>query len=92
LQETRVRLVVFGDVHGVGFRYAARDAACDLNLSGWVCNLSDGSVEIVAQGSPESVAQLTAWAHRGPAHARVSEVVVERQAPQAGSTGFSIRG
>jgi acylphosphatase len=91
LHDTRVRLVVFGTVHGVGFRYAARDVAADLNLSGWVCNLANGSVEIVAQGSPESVAQMTAWAHHGPAHARVSEVLLERQEPEAGSTGFSIR-
>jgi acylphosphatase len=91
LHDTCVRLLVVGDVQGVGFRYAARDVAVDLNVSGWVRNLSDGSVEIVAQGSPESVAQMTAWAHKGPPHARVSQVVVERQEPEAGSTEFSIR-
>jgi acylphosphatase len=91
VQDARVRLVIFGAVQGVGFRYAARDVATDLNVTGWVSNLPAGSVEIVAQGAPESVAQFIAWAHHGPAHALVSEVVVERQEPEAGSTEFSIR-
>jgi acylphosphatase len=91
LHDTRVRLVVVGAVQGVGFRYAARDVAVDLNVTGWVRNLSDGTVEIVVQGSPESVAHMAAWAHQGPAHAQVTEVVVERMEPEAGSTEFSIR-
>lgn len=38
-------------VQGVGFRYAARDMAVALGLTGWVRNLRDGRVEVVAEGS-----------------------------------------
>lgn len=87
----RVHLLVYGLVQGVGFRYAARDAASDFGVSGWVRNLPDGSVEIVAQGSVDAVAKMTAWAERGPRHAAVSRIEVERETPVAGLTGFDIR-
>jgi acylphosphatase len=41
-----------------------------------VRNLPDGSVEIVAQGSPDAVARMTAWARLGPRHASVERVDV----------------
>jgi acylphosphatase len=91
MNETRVRVVVLGIVQGVGFRYAARDAADDCGVAGWVRNQPDGSVEIVAQGSPAAVARMVAWAERGPRHAAVERVVVERETPQGGLTGFEIR-
>jgi acylphosphatase len=40
----------FGQVQGVGFRWNARNIARDHGLSGWVANLPDGSVEVVAEG------------------------------------------
>ena len=88
---TRVRLVVLGVVQGVGFRYAAREAASECGVAGWVRNLADGSVEIVAQGSADGVARMTAWAERGPRHASVDRVVVDGEAPEDGLTGFEIR-
>ena len=87
----RVRYVVVGSVQGVGFRYAAREAAEDCGVAGWVRNLPDGTVEIVAQGSPEAVASLGAWAERGPRHASVDRVDVSREAPETGLTRFEIR-
>lgn len=88
---TRVRLNVFGRVQGVGFRYAARDAALECGVTGWVRNLDDGSVEIVAQGSPEAVGLMTAWAGRGPRHASVVRVNVQAEPPDAGLEQFDIR-
>jgi len=91
MNETRVRLVVLGVVQGVGFRYAARDAAGSCGVDGWVRNLPDGSVEIVAQGSADAVARMIAWAERGPRHAAVERVVVERETAEPGPSGFAIR-
>lgn len=88
---TRVRLVVIGLVQGVGFRYAAREAAAACGVSGWVRNLSDGTVEIVAQGPADAVSRMTAWAERGPRHASVDRVIVDRQTPEAALDGFEIR-
>jgi len=38
-----------GKVHGIGFRFTAIDVARDLDIVGWVKNLRDGGVEIVAE-------------------------------------------
>jgi acylphosphatase len=74
---TCVRLVVHGIVQGVGFRFAAREAASSCPVTGWVRNLPDGTVEIVASGSADAVARMTAWAHRGPRYASVERVQVD---------------
>jgi acylphosphatase len=44
-----------GQVQGVGFRYTAKDLAETHKINGTVRNLSDGSVELVAQGSQEEL-------------------------------------
>jgi acylphosphatase len=53
----RVRKHVYysGAVQGVGFRYAARRLARDAGLTGFVKNLSDGRVELVAEGHAAAV-------------------------------------
>jgi len=89
--ETRVRIVVFGLVQGVGFRYAAREFAAACGVSGWVRNLPDGSVEIESQGCPSDVARIAAWANRGPRGGVVERVVVDPRPPDSGETGFTIR-
>lgn len=88
---TCVRLLVHGTVQGVGFRYAARDAAFECSVTGWVRNLPDGSVEIVVQGSADSVARMTAWARRGPRHAEVERVQVETLDGLSELDSFEIR-
>lgn len=47
-----------GIVQGVGFRYTTHRLACDLGLVGWVKNLSDGRVEVLAQGPQQEVKKL----------------------------------
>jgi len=88
--EIRVRLVVHGSVQGVGFRFAACEAASECAVTGWVRNVPDGSVEIVAQGSPDAVARMTAWAQRGPRHASVDHVQVETLAGVSRLDAFEI--
>lgn len=74
LPSVTLRLRIFGQVQGVFFRESMRQQALSLNLRGWVRNRRDGSVEAVVQGAPEAVAQLRAWAERGPERARVERV------------------
>ncbi|HEY9759585.1 MAG TPA: acylphosphatase [Oculatellaceae cyanobacterium] len=79
MNTARVRLVVLGKVQGVFYRHSTREKARELGLSGWVRNLSDGSVEVEASGAKTTVEQLISWCRRGPANARVEDVVVEWQ-------------
>jgi len=84
------RYVVSGRVQGVGYRYFALRQADGLGVSGFARNRADGSVEIVAEGSAEALADLEARLHEGPAFAEVTNV--EREAiAERGSSGFHIR-
>jgi acylphosphatase len=78
-------------VHGVGFRWFTHDVAVREGVHGWVRNLADGSVEVVAEGDIISVDRLEAAVRRGPAAARVERVDVEDQAPAGRVAGFEIR-
>ena len=86
-----LELRITGRVQGVGFRYALRDEANRLAVSGWVRNRSDGSVQALAQGSPEAVEALVAWARRGPPGSRVSEVIATALQNAQACAGFEIR-
>ena len=48
-------MIVSGRVQGVGFRYYVEDIALGMNISGWVRNLSDGTVEIDAEGEEDKL-------------------------------------
>ena len=50
---TRVRVFFSGTVQGVGFRYAVTTVARNFDITGWVRNLSDGRVEVLAEGLEE---------------------------------------
>jgi len=71
---------IFGDVHGVGFRYAAQRKAKELGLVGFVRNAADGSVYIEAQGNESELQHFIAWCAKGPPYARVERVWQEQTA------------
>jgi acylphosphatase len=52
-----------GHVQGVGFRYTAKTVATGFEVTGTIRNLSDGRVELVAEGSPEELAAFRAALH-----------------------------
>lgn len=61
-------------MQGVGFRYFAWRLATRLALRGWVRNLPDGRVELVAEGDPDRLAQLEVELKRGPPMASVTNL------------------
>lgn len=67
------RLIIKGTVQGVLFRKYTKDKAKELNIKGWVRNLPDGSVEIVAQGEERNMREFIAWCKHGPPNAIVTE-------------------
>ncbi|HXY72783.1 MAG TPA: acylphosphatase [Actinomycetota bacterium] len=85
----RVRVLVSGDVQGVGFRWSARAEAVERGLAGWVRNRPDGRVEAVFEGPPEEVDAMVSWCRIGPRWATVQEVSVVEEAP-GGESGFQI--
>lgn len=85
------RIVVRGRVQGVGFRFAAVDAATALGVTGWVRNRRDGTVEAWLQGDDAAVERAIGWARRGPASARVEGVDVDDVAPDASIRDFRQR-
>jgi acylphosphatase len=78
-------------VQGVGFRWATEREATKLGLRGYVRNLPNRDVEIVAEGRTEAVNRLVAWAKHGPPGAQVEAVDVTEQEPAIKFSDFGIR-
>jgi acylphosphatase len=90
MQRHAVRLIIRGRVQGVGYRWWARSEARRLGLDGWVRNLGDGSVELLAIGAQEAVGRLVDACWRGPPAAAVA-TVDSTPASDDGSVGFDAR-
>lgn len=78
-----VRIRADGMVQGVGFRWFVLGRAQAMGVRGWVRNLDDGSVEIVALATPETLDELIKVVREGPPGADVYGVQVEDVAPDA---------
>lgn len=76
-EKLRVHIFVSGLVQGVFFRSETRAKARELGLFGWVRNLKDGRVEILAEGEKEKLEKLIGWAKTGPDSARIDGLGVE---------------
>ena len=72
-----LRCHVSGRVQGVGFRYATAEKALNLGVTGYVRNLPDRRVEVLACGEERAVNALRNWLWQGPHLARVSDVHCE---------------
>jgi len=86
-----VRVVVRGDVQGVGYRDATQREARRLGVMGWVRNGEDGSALVHAEGPATAVDELVAFLREGPPAARTAEVTTE-QVKVEGHEQFAIRG
>ena len=69
-----MHIKVYGRVQGVGYRYFVEKHAVQLNISGWVRNCSDASVEIMAEGSPENLEVFMDWCKKGPLLGSISRI------------------
>lgn len=84
------RWFVSGEVQGVGFRYFVKDKAAAMGLAGWARNLSDGRVEVYAEGPAARLNDLAGALRVGPRAARVRAVEERDERPESLS-GFVIR-
>ncbi|WP_272699264.1 acylphosphatase [Desulfovibrio sp. Fe33] len=83
--------IVRGKVQGVWFRGWTRETARDLGVTGWVRNLPDGAVEVLAQGSAEQLDRFEERLRLGPPLARVSAVESRRSPLGTPLPTFSVR-
>lgn len=88
MARSALKLTVKGRVQGVGYRWWAIGKARSLGVEGWVRNRRDGSVEILALGSPDALNAFATACGAGPAGAGVTSV---NRAPAADdhSLGFN---
>ncbi len=69
-----LKLTIFGEVQGIGFRFEARRLANSLGLTGFVRNEPDGSLYIEIEGGEDGLEKFLEWCKFGPDAARVSDI------------------
>ncbi len=74
-----IHCVIKGRVQGVFYRQSAITKAKALNLTGWIKNLPNGDVELVACGDKEALQLLQQWLWKGPKLANVTEIIINDQ-------------
>jgi acylphosphatase len=77
-----VRVLYCGDVQGVGFRWRAVEASRALRVTGYVRNLADGRVELVAEGDRAEVERLL-----GGVRSRMSGLIAGEEIAWAAASG-----
>ncbi len=83
---------VHGRVQGVGFRYFVKDRAEGLNLTGWVRNNPDRTVELLVKGPRPSLEQIMQCIRTGPIGSRVERVDTQWVEETKKFYGFEIIG
>jgi acylphosphatase len=85
----RLTALITGQVQGVGYRRFVQRQAENLRLAGYTENLSDGRVEVIAEGEKIDLEQLLHYLKQGSTHAVVKNVEVQ-WAEATGLTGFFV--
>ncbi len=85
------RFIVSGRVQRIGFRAFVYDHAVNEGISGYVKNLVDGRVEVMAEGEAEAMQRFEVALRHGPPVARVDDVEVDELAPAGRAAHFMIK-
>ena len=89
--KARVHIFVSGRVQGVFFRVETRHEATKRNVVGWVRNTHDNRVEAIFEGQKEAVEKMIEFCRKGPAKAKVKDVIVQWQPYTGEFREFKIR-
>ncbi|NPV82574.1 MAG: acylphosphatase [Candidatus Aminicenantes bacterium] len=89
--KARFHAYISGRVQGVAFRFFAQHVANQLGITGWVRNLYDGRVEVVAEGDREALELFLAELKKGPRMARVEKVDLDWEEFRDEFLDFSIK-
>lgn len=83
-------ILVSGKVQGVGFRKFVQKRAKQSSLRGWVRNLGDGRVEIMARGAEEDFAKFLDWIRRGPPGSIIEAFAESTSASEVSYDSFEV--
>jgi len=86
-----IKCIIKGKVQGVLFRDFTKRKARKLNLLGFVKNIDDGKVEVVARGEKRKLDQFVRLLKKGPILAKVDSVLLMWRKPKEIFEGFNIR-
>lgn len=81
---------IYGRVQGVGFRYFTRKTGEKLGIKGWVKNVADGTVEVLAQGEEKKLQEFLQFLKRGPILAQVKDLEIIFRKPAQNFPNFQI--
>ncbi len=87
---TEMYCVITGKVQQVAYRVYVQEAAMSLSLNGWVRNLPDGTVEVLAQGYPDVLKDFVEHLHEGSLMAKVESVAIDWRTGNVVYDDFSI--
>jgi acylphosphatase len=90
-EKTRSHVIVSGKVQGVCFRMETKRVAESYNVSGWVRNNRNGTVEAVFEGEKKDVTSVVEWCKKGPSHSNVSRVDIAEENYTGEFRKFEIR-
>lgn len=91
MQNEAIHIIVKGKVQGVFFRATTSEKAAQLGLKGWVRNLPDGNVEVIAEGEKENLNKLAEWCKIGTDRSVVDSVEIEKLPYENRFTDFQIK-
>jgi acylphosphatase len=87
---TEIYCIITGLVQNVNYRDYVQVSASELKLTGSVRNLPDGTVEVIAQGTPDQLKDFVEYLHEGSLQAKVEAVSVEWRTARKVAEDFSI--
>ena len=90
MSDSAVHIIAHGRVQGVGFRFFVREQAARYSLTGWVKNLPDGTVEILAEGEKDILEIFIERVREGSFLIRVTDLKTEWCEPANSFANFGI--
>jgi len=89
-QKVRCRLKIHGRVQGVGYRFFASKTAPAYDIKGYVRNMSDGTVEVVAEGKENNINEFIKKLKQGPSFSYVEYIDKQKEEIDRPFSGFDI--
>lgn len=92
METKQYHIIVHGKVQGIFFRTNTVKIADKIgNLTGYVKNMPDGTVEVIAEGEETQLKELVNFCKQGPLLAKVERIVVMEKKPTGEFEGFSVK-